>query len=178
MEIFLQLLETAVFFLFLFLIGLSDAYMRKVPNRYLLGLIFLWTAHMLSLKIRSSLFDTLNWRVVIVRILSAAVIATSVLFVQFLFQVITKRKGIGAGDIKLFFVITLYLGFEKGLYVLFLSCILAVINNVWRIASENLSGQTAKRHKLREENSSFPFGPSIVCSAVMVMLISVVVATL
>ena len=178
MEIFLQLLETAVFFLLLFLIGFCDAYTRKIPNRYLLGLIFLWTAHMLSLKSRTSLFDALNWSAVIVRMLSAAVIATSVLFVQFLFQVITKRKGIGAGDIKLFFVITLYFGFEKGLYVVFLSCILAVINNVWRLASDHFSIQVVKCHKPQEENSSFPFGPSIVCSAVMVMLITVVAATL
>ena len=152
-----------MFLLLLFLIGKSDADTLKIPNRYLLELLFWWF-----------LFADVS----IQRVLSAVVIAILILFVQLLFQLIARRKGIGAGDIKLFFVITLYLGFEKGLYVLFVSCILAVINNVWRIASENLSGQTAKRHKLREENSSFPFGPSIVCSAVMVMLISVVIATL
>ena len=172
------MLSKAVFLLLLFLIGWSDAYTRKIPNRYLLGLILLWAAHTVCLNGRSTPFDTLNRSAGILRIISAATIAVLVLFVQALFQLITKRKGIGAGDIKLFFVLTLYLGFEQGLYVVFLSCIFAVLNNVWRIASEHLSAQNVKTPKSRANHSRFPFGPSIVCAAVMIMLIRVVIATL
>lgn len=177
-NLLMSFLEVAMFLLLLFLVGWSDAYTCKIPNRYLLGLILLWAAHTVCLNGRSTPFDTLNRSAGILRIISAATIAVLVLFVQALFQLITKRKGIGAGDIKLFFVLTLYLGFEQGLYVVFLSCIFAVLNNVWRIASEHLAAQNVKTPKPRANHSRFPFGPSIVCAAVMIMLIRVVIAAL
>gem|GEM_PF-6407572 len=177
-NLLMSFLEVAMFLLLLFLVGWSDAYTFKIPNRYLLGLLFWWSVNVLCVKDSAFVVGISNCAEMIKQILGAMVIAFFVLFVQFLFRAIAKRKGIGAGDIKLFFVLTLYLGFEQGLYVVFLSCIFAVLNNVWRIASEHLSAQNVKTPKPRANHSRFPFGPSIVCTTVTIMLIRVVIAAL
>ena len=177
-NLLMSFLEVAMFLLLLFLVGWSDAYTCKIPNRYLLGLLFWWSVNVLCVKDSAFVVGISNWAEMIKQILGAMVIAFFVLFVQFLFRAIAKRKGIGAGDIKLFFVLTLYLGFEQGLYLVFLSCLLAAINNVWRIALEHLSTQTAKIPTPRANHSHFPFGPPIVCAAVMIMLIRVVASSM
>ena len=189
-------LRYTLFLLLLFLVGWSDAYILKIPNRYVAGLILWWLINGLIIMAA----DTLRAGNIIkaegvlgaggiLRILSAAAIAVLVLFASSLFRFLTRRKGIGAGDIKLFFAITLYIGFEKGLTLILVSCIFAVINllckTVTRYRLQTVSKlrpyAISKLLFLAEQSagtflssarvpSRFPFSPSIVCATVLIML--------
>lgn len=62
------------------------------------------------------------------------------------------RDSMGGGDIKLFFVVGLYLGWQRGLFCMILACILGILFPlVCKIRTE-------------EGESAFPFGPSIACA--------------
>lgn len=65
------------------------------------------------------------------------------------------RESLGGGDIKLFAVVGLYLGFVGTLFALLLSCAL---------------GLAASRLPRRERGQPFPFGPSIAAAAAVMLL--------
>ena len=164
--------------LLLFLMGWRDAYTLKIPNRYVAGLILWWLTNEMFVYVSDTCMDGGIFKAkgnletsgifmpgCLFRILGAAAIAALVLLVSVLFRLLTKRKGIGAGDIKLFFVITLYIGFGQGLILILVSCIFAVIN----LLCHAVKGHSTILNSARFF-SYFPFGPSIVCAAVLVMM--------
>ena len=202
MNLIICLFGDTLFLMLLFLIGWSDAYTQKIPNRYVAGLILWWLINELFFMaadplIVGTLFKTVGIMRAgvilkaegvlgaggihraggilnavgllraggILRILGAAAIAMLVLIVSGLFRFLTKRKGIGSGDIKLLFAITLYIGFEQGLILILVSCIFAVIN----LLCHAVKGHSTILNSARFF-SYFPFGPSIVCAAVLVMM--------
>lgn len=70
--------------------------------------------------------------------------------------ILVSRGGIGAGDMKLFGLLGIVLGFEKTLLTLFLSCVLgAVIGLVFLLL------------KIIDRKQPVPFGPYIVAAAIM-----------
>ena len=60
----------------------------------------------------------------------------------------------GGGDIKLIFVIGLYLGWERNLLCLMMSALFGVV-----------AGMISLKKKNDEEAEAFPWGPSIACAA-------------
>ena len=60
-------------------------------------------------------------------LLSAVVIAGLVLVVSCVFKALTGKAGMGMGDIKLYFMVSLYLGLAAGVLNLFLSCIVGLV---------------------------------------------------
>ncbi len=136
----LQLIKDLFFVLCLICIAWEDWRHRKIPNRYITGLILWWAVSQAT-----------DWR----RGLSAVAVAGLVFLVSILFHCLAGRRGLGAGDIKLYFAATLYLGFEKGLYLVLLSCVMAL---VYRIAL----GRKGKRSQ-----PPFAFGPFIAAAAMI-----------
>lgn len=137
--------RTAVLVFCLLLISAEDYFCRRIPNRLILGLILGWLL---------SSGPDLNF--LINRMTSAFLIALFSFLVSFLFRVFTGRRGLGGGDSKLFFAASLYLGGEKGLYLIFASCLLALVFLLFRKA---------------ERRGAFPFGPFISLAALLLLFL-------
>lgn len=108
-------------------------------------------------------------------LVGAFVIGGGMLLLALLFDKLTGKNSLGGGDIKLFFMVGLYLGVAGGFFNLLLSCILGLIFSfVWIVlgvgakqsnASHNVDGQESTKAK------TFPFGPAIVVSTILSLLI-------
>lgn len=72
-----------------------------------------------------------------------------------LFKFATNKKGLGMGDIKLIFALTLFTGFTNGLYMLILAGVLSIMYVT-----------IAKKHKY---NEAFAFGTALSAAAVFIM---------
>ena len=80
------------------------------------------------------------------------VIAGFILVLSLIFDMVTDKNSMGGGDIKLFFMTTLYLGFGKGFYALILSCLIGIIA------------------ALASKQNRIPFGPCISVAVIMGLL--------
>ena len=73
---------------------------------------------------------------------------------------VLKKDSMGGGDIKLLFVIGLFLSWTEAIFLLITACIIGI-----------LLGLTALKNSKDPENpGAFPFGPAIVLAAVISML--------
>ena len=73
---------------------------------------------------------------------------------------VLKKDSMGGGDIKLLFVIGLFLSWAEAIFLLITACIIGI-----------LLGLTALKNSKDPENpGAFPFGPAIVLAAVISML--------
>lgn len=135
--------RTAVFVFCLLLISAEDCLYRRIQNRLILGLLFGWLL---------SAGPDLNF--LIRRVISAFLVALFAFLVSFLFRAFTGKRGLGGGDSKLFFAAALYLGGEKGLYLLFGSCLFALVFLLFRKP---------------ERGGAFPFGPFISLAALLLL---------
>ena len=88
-------------------------------------------------------------------ILSGFVYGGALLGISLLMDKLMGRDTLGGGDIKLFFVVGLYLGFIGTLFSVALSCVVGLI-------LQGLLRKTADR--------AFPFGPAIAISAAFMLL--------
>lgn len=84
----------------------------------------------------------------------AFVIAVLVLIVCAVFGKVAGKQGMGMGDVKLYFVVTLYLGFACGLLNLFLSCVIGLVFAL-----------------VAGKKRQFPFGPSIAVATWLTLLV-------
>ena len=82
----------------------------------------------------------------------AFVISGSVLVLSLIMDRILGKESLGGGDIKLLFMVCLYTGPYKGLFLLFLSCVIGLF------------------FVLLLKKEKIPFGPSISMAAFVVML--------
>ena len=77
--------------------------------------------------------------------------------ISYIFYLVTKKDGMGGGDIKLSFLLGLYLGFPRilvALYIAFLTgAFISIILILWR--------------KKRFQKDSLPFGPFLIISSVI-----------
>lgn len=87
-------------------------------------------------------------------------VSLALLLIVSVFEKIIKREAMGGGDIKLFFVTGLYLGWRNNILCLFLSCILGIV----------FALITQKSRTNNEDAKAFPFGPSIAAAAWLCLL--------
>lgn len=141
----------ALFFIcILYLVSITDIYERIIPDGILLTAVvvrilwFLFTETVTVKGIAALLIDGLS-------------ISLPLLLLVLLMEHIWKKEAMGGGDIKLLFVIGLYIGWQKSLLALFFGCILGIIGGCI---------QTKKG-----EDSYFAFGPYLAIAAVAALLI-------
>ena len=67
------------------------------------------------------------------------------------------KESLGGGDVKLFAVVGLYLGFAGTLFAVLLSCVLGLLFALWQ-------------GKRGEKGKAIPFGPSISLAAAFMLL--------
>lgn len=122
----------------LFALSMVDIDSMIIPNVFIIIPIAAWAAYIpLAEKPLIYLRDGL---------IAGAVFGVGVLLVSLIMDKLLKKESLGGGDIKLFFVMGLYLGLINGLLAMILSCIFGLIFVF------------AFKKKRKEP---FPFGPSI-----------------
>lgn len=121
----------------LFTLSMVDIDSLTIPNVFILIPIGAWAAYIpLAVNKLDYLKDGL---------IAGAVFGIGLLVISLVMDRVLKKESLGGGDIKLFFVMGLYLGLGKGVLALLASCVFGLIFVL-------LKGK-------RKE--PFPFGPSI-----------------
>ena len=140
------LIRDGVFLGILFLLSYLDLSIRKVPDRALLCAIINWmlAALLLPSTVRSMALS----------LAAGLLFDLGLLLITLIVEVLLKKKCLGGGDIKLLFVICLYLGFWHTLYALAIACGLALLSLLF---SQN--------------KGPFPFAPAITAGTSIVMCI-------
>lgn len=145
----------------LFHISIWDIQTRKIPNSAVLSLIGLRLCHGLAGIYHFSDKDHLITlcRNMISKTGAAFFLTVIVAAVSLLTAKIIRKQGIGKGDMKLIFAAALYLGLEKGLYLIFLSCLLG------------LAGMAGYKRIAGKTHSGYPFGPAISAAFLILLII-------
>lgn len=89
-------------------------------------------------------------------LLGGLVLAGGMLAVSLVVGFVLRKEALGFGDVKLFFVLGLFLGLGRGLLCIFFSCIIGLFFAI-----------LPKKGKQKE----FPFGPAIALAALFALLI-------
>lgn len=138
-------LRAMILYCILLALSLIDLDSFTIPDRFILAAIVLWALFLplIHEPISSQLKSGLS---------GGAILAVSVLIISMIMDKILGRESMGGGDIKLLFVMGLYLGLAGGLLALILACLIGLIF----IAA-------VKKKKI-------PFGPSISAAFMIVLL--------
>lgn len=135
---------------FLCWISITDVRKQIIPDKAI-GIAILVRA------IYQLVMDGLVWKGWLILFLNGLIVALPVLIFVLLMEKIRNQELMGGGDIKLLFVIGMYIGWEKALVAFLLACVAGIIVGViWT----------------KKENAYFPFGPWIALGTVISMLIS------
>lgn len=137
----------------LFTLSMVDIDSLTIPNVFILIPIGAWAAY-IPLAVHPLLYlrDGL---------IGGGVFGVGLLLISLVMDKVLKKESLGGGDIKLFFVMGLYLGLARGIVALLASCIFGLIFVL-------LKGK-------RKE--PFPFGPSISLATWLALLFGNYVTT-
>lgn len=139
-------LRNYVFLCCLFLLTLTDLEDMTIPDGCHIVAVLAWVAALP--------FDFPGWDSVLRSLLAALVFGGGLLAVSLVMDRVMGRDTMGGGDIKLFAVVGLYLGFVGTLFALLLACLIGL----------------AFALVARRGGRAFPFGPSIALAAAVVLL--------
>ena len=101
------------------------------------------------------------------------VIAVPVLLLTLLLEFVLKKEALGGGDIKLLFVLGLYLGWAKCLLMLLVACVAGIFYAAKQMSKEET--ETAEAGEAGEPEAAasvaIPFGPFLAAGAVVALLV-------
>ena len=136
--------------LYFILLGLSliDLETMEIPDGFIIAGIVNWLAGIIFEYGFGKNLLTEAWH----GLAGGLGIAGFILVLSLIFDMVTDKNSMGGGDIKLFFMTTLYLGFGKGFYALILACLIGIIA------------------ALASKQNRIPFGPCISVAVIMGLL--------
>lgn len=143
-------LRNWVFFCCLFCLSLVDLDIYIIPDGCLLVSLLVWAAALP--------FAGMDLGQIGLHILAGVVFAGAILLLSLLMDRILHKESMGGGDIKLFAVVGVYLGFLPTLFAVILACVFGLLFSLIR---RMLPGS---------RNEQIPFGPSIAAAAAAVLL--------
>lgn len=183
-------------------LALVDLDTSLIPNGFILAGIVVWLGTVwfieppqVSFGVGSlflGLSETGFLAVLVDGLVGGFAIGAFMLLMSLIFEKITGRASLGGGDIKLFFMIGLYVGVFGSLLNLLLSCVFGLLFSfvwsksnaaekqvVWQKEAKHEEGEAvagAKEASPHEENEGFktkpfPFGPAIAASTVVTLLV-------
>ena len=141
-----------IFICILFLVSLTDIYELIIPDSCLVVGILVRLLYYFVIEG----FTTGSFLYLIG---SGFSVALPLLLLTLLMEKLWKKEAMGGGDIKLIFVTGLYLGWEKNLLMMLVSCIVGIVIGLIQTS----------RNEEEEEGNYFPFGPSIAIATVLCM---------
>ena len=112
-------LRDFVFACCLFSLSLVDLEIFEIPDGTLIIATLSWA---LALP-----FSFTGWSYIIEHILAGAVFEIGFLVISLILDKVLGKESLGGGDIKLFFVVGLYLGFVAGMFCVILAAVLGLI---------------------------------------------------
>ncbi len=141
-------LRNYIFLCCLFLLTLTDLEDMTIPDGCHIVAVLAWAAALF--------FAFPGWRSVLLQLLAGVVIGGGLLLVSLAMDRILRRDSLGGGDIKLFAVVGLYLGFTGSLFTVLFACVLGLL----------IHALTKKAN----QEAEFPFGPAIAIAAALMLL--------
>ena len=142
-------LRNYVFLCCLFCLSLVDLESYTIPDGCHLISAGAW---LLALP-----FLRLGWKEIGLHVLAGLVFGGGLLLLSLVMDRILKKESLGGGDVKLFAVVGLYLGFVSSLFSLLLAAVLGLLFVLLRRGKEENGGQ-------------IPFGPSIALASGLMLL--------
>ena len=112
-------LRDFVFFCCLFCLSLVDLEIFEIPDGTIVIAVLAWLVCLFPLGLSATEF--------IFHIASGFAFGTAVLLISLLLDYILKKESLGGGDIKLLFVIGLYLGAVAGLFAIVVAAVLGLL---------------------------------------------------
>lgn len=174
-------------------ITLVDLETRTIPNGFIIAGLVVWVASVWFVSIVpgtisvGSLFTSLLgytfWAVLADGLAGGLAIGGGILVFSLLFDKVTGRNSLGGGDVKLFFMVSLYLGLAAGLFNLLVSCVLGLVFSfVWALFRQRSSSDEeaktvdASADETEEQRESFktkafPFGPAIAAATMLTLFV-------
>ncbi len=134
----------------LFCLSLTDLEGFIIPDGCLIAAIIIWV---IALP-----FSGMGAGEAGMRVLAGAAYTAALLLISLLFDRLIGRDSMGGGDIKLFGVSALYLGFAGTLIMIFLSCIIGLVFAFIR------------KGVVKDGRREFPFGPAIAAASWIMLL--------
>lgn len=143
----LELVSALTFACCLFTLSLVDLDTQIIPDRFIVIPIIVRTAELLYTRGFAGLKA----------LLPGLIIAGSVLALSLIMDKVLKKDTMGGGDIKLLFVIGMYLTLPECILMVVLACVIGIVmaSILMKVDSE----------------TAFPFGPALAISAIATMLI-------
>lgn len=141
-------LRNWIFLCCLFCLSLVDLESFVIPDGALLTAVAAWAAALPFLRP--------GWGEIGRQVLAGLVFGCGILLLSLLLDKLLKKESLGGGDVKLFAVCGLYLGFAGSLFMLLLACILGLL--LGRIRRGGAGGR------------QIPFGPAISLAAAAMLL--------
>lgn len=150
----------ALFFVcILYMITLTDLQERIIPHRCIIAAIFVRFLYFVLTREG-------DWKSFLWLIANGLVVSVPVLLLTLLMEKILKKEALGGGDIKLLFVLGMYLGSANCLLMLLVACLLGIVGVV--IAMKNSEG---------EGSVAIPFGPYLAIGSVVALLFGDAIAS-
>lgn len=138
----------------LYLISITDLEAFEIPD----GAIIAGALGWVIFTIAELLLGTHDIKWVLFHILAGFALGAVMLLLSLGMDKILGRASLGGGDIKLFSLLGLYLGFAGGYELILLSCIVGLI----------FAG--ARKILFKNASKEFPFGPSIALSGYLLLI--------
>ena len=142
-------LRNYIFLCCLFVLTLTDLDCMEIPDGCHIVSAAAWLLALPSTFV--------SWVDTGLHILAGVAFGGGLLLISLIMDQLLGRDSMGGGDIKLFAVVGLYLGFAGTLFALLLACLLGL-------------GFAFLRRNSDGERKPFPFGPSIALSAAVMLL--------
>ena len=140
----------------LYVASLTDLESFEIPDGSLIAGAIGWVVFSAA-ELLLGIHD-IKWAVH--HIIAGLVLGGGMLLISIVMDKVLKRDSMGGGDIKLFALLGLYLGYAGGYELIILSCILGLV----------FAG--ARKALLPEASKEFPFGPSIAFSGYILLIFS------
>lgn len=142
-------LRNWVFLCCLFCLSLVDLESYTIPDGCLLTAVGAWVLALPFLRP--------GWGEILRHVLAGLTFGGGILLLSILMDKLLGKESLGGGDVKLFAVVGLYLGFAASLFAVMLSCLLGL-------------GFALIMNRRGEGGKAIPFGPSISLAAGFMLL--------
>ena len=141
-------LRNWIFLCCLFCLSLVDLECYIIPDGCLLTALGAWVLALPFLRP--------GWREILMSVLAGLVFGGGILLLSIVMDKVLGKESLGGGDVKLFAVVGLYLGFAATLFAVMLACVLGLVFAVLMSRGE--------------KGKAIPFGPSISLAAAIMLL--------
>ncbi len=143
-DLSIECIRNYILICILFTLSLVDLEIFEIPDTCILLGIVNWIVFAFFLK-----------ESIVYHLVAAFVYGGGILVLSLFMDKLLKKESMGGGDIKLLFVMGLYLGNIGGMLALFLACIIGICTSIFM---------------KKDEENHFPFGPAISIAFYIVLL--------